>query len=101
MPFAAAIAAHSGRFSIVISGWSVMMATDSPVSESFLYVAKLLLLSSGLLLSQRVGPSITGISSFFRISATVLPSVQCSTVTHRSNSFFILMALHISSALCA
>ena len=40
IPFLTAITAQSDRFSIVISGWSVIIATSIPLSERFLYVSK-------------------------------------------------------------
>ncbi len=99
-PSLAAMPAHTGRLCISETGWSVIIATFTPALCRTPAVLKSIYFISILFLEARLGPSIAENPDCFISSAIRWPSEQWSSVMRRPNSFAILIAVSISSALC-
>ena len=101
IPSFTARAAHTGRYCMGITGWSVIMAISRPAADRMLGVLKVRSLSSYLDRELRPGPTTRPRPSRTSVSVILCPSVQCSMVMSMSNSRAILRAVIISSALWA
>ena len=86
--------AQSGRYCSGVTGESVMMETWQPFAARIPGVVQDLFCSSNLLAWVSVGPTAIGISLYSAsLSAMRWPSVQCSSVSFRSNSFAMRIAV--------